>query len=107
MAAKIMLPLPAADCQNTPGRASAHRVSNAASCRCTTRLENAHGIPFREVLYPWHPWFGLSVAVHEAVGKSGGVVFRCTLSGSGASRGLEVPSWMFDRTACAAEVRFA
>jgi hypothetical protein len=28
------------------------------------------------------------------------VVFRCTLDGSQADRGLEVPAWMFDRTAC-------
>src|SRR5262245_46185798 len=30
-----------------------------------------------------------------------GVVFRCTLSGSEADRGLEIPAWMFDRTVCA------
>jgi hypothetical protein len=56
-------------------------------------------------LYPWHPWFGLQVAIHEAVEKADGVVFRCTMSGSGADRWLEVPAWMFERTACPEQVR--
>jgi hypothetical protein len=40
------------------------------------------------------------VAIHEAIEKTDGVVFRCTLSGSAADRWLEVPAWMFDRAAC-------
>ena len=32
--------------------------------------------------------------------RLGDVVFRCTLDGSQADRWLEVPAWMFDRTAC-------
>ncbi|MET4236767.1 hypothetical protein ABIA85_010088, partial [Bradyrhizobium sp. LA6.10] len=35
-----------------------------------------------------------------AVDKAGDVAFRCTLDGSQADRWLEVPAWMFDRTAC-------
>jgi hypothetical protein len=54
----------------------------------------------RELLYPWHPWFELQVAIHEAIEKADGVVFRCTLSGSDADRWLEVPAWMFERAAC-------
>ena len=65
---------------------------------CTTKLENGHGTEFREVLYRWHPWLGLRVAVHEAVSRSDGIVFRCTLTGGG--RRLELPAWMFDRAAC-------
>ena len=42
----------------------------------------------------------MRVAIHGAVDKTDGVVFRCTLSGSAADRWLEVPAWMFDRTAC-------
>jgi hypothetical protein len=42
----------------------------------------------------------LQVAIHEAVDKADGVVFRCALNGSAADRWLEVPAWMFDRTAC-------
>lgn len=83
------------------------RRRSASGCRgrcavvqcCTTRLENAHGTEFREVLYRWHPWFGRRVAVHEAVGRLGGIVFRCTLTGGGG-RQLELPAWMFDRAAC-------
>ena len=44
----------------------------------------------RELLYPWHPWFAHRVAVHEAIGKSNDLVFRCTLSGSDADRSVEV-----------------
>lgn len=51
---------------------------------------------FREVLYRWHSWFGLRVAVHETVSRSDGIVFRCTLTGGGG-RQLELPAWMFDR----------
>ena len=75
--------------------------SNVDDGDCTTRLENTHGTEFREVLYPWHPWFALCVGVHEAIEKSDGVVFRCNRSGSDADRWLEVPAWMFDRSACA------
>jgi hypothetical protein len=51
-------------------------------------------------LYPWRPWFGLQVGVHEAIDKSDRVVFRCSLSGLDTDRWLEVPAWMFDRSAC-------
>ena len=67
---------------------------------CTTTFKNAHETVFRELHYRWHPWFGLQVAIHEAVDKADGVVFRCTLSGSAADRWLEVPAWMFDRARC-------
>jgi len=80
---------------------SACSAPGAAAHCCTTRLENAHGTEFQELLYPWHPWFGLRVGTHEAIDKSDGIVFRCSLSGSDADRWLEVPAWMFDRSACA------
>src|SRR5215471_7890278 len=67
---------------------------------CTTTLENTHGTEFRELLYPWHPWFGLLVGIHAAIDKSDGIAFRCSLSGADADRWLEVPAWMFDRPAC-------
>ena len=82
--------------------ASANRGSNADARHCTTAFKNAHGTIFRELLYPWHPWFAHRVAVHEAIGKPNEVVFRCTLSGSDAGRSVEIPAWMFDRTVCAA-----
>ena len=40
------------------------------------------------------------MAIHEAIDKADGIVFRCTLSGSAADRWLEVPAWMFDRARC-------
>ena len=67
---------------------------------CTTRFENAHRTALREVLYRHHPWFGRQVWVHGAVDKGGFVVFRCSLEESQVDRWLEVPAWMFDRTAC-------
>jgi hypothetical protein len=42
----------------------------------------------------------MDVAVHEAIAKTDGVIFRCTLSGLDADRWLEVPAWMFERVAC-------
>jgi hypothetical protein len=75
-------------------------MSVGGSCR-TTKLENTHGTEFRELQYLWHPWFGLQVAVHEAINRSDAIVFRCNLSGSDADRWLEIPAWMFDRSACA------
>jgi hypothetical protein len=68
---------------------------------CTTRLENTHGTEFRELLYRWHPWFGLRIDVHEAIERPDGRVFRCTVSGSNEDRWLELQAWMFDRSACA------
>src|ERR1700724_1278011 len=66
----------------------------------TTRFENAHRTVLREVLYRHHPWCGRRVLIHVAVDKDVFVVFPCTLEESQADRGLEVPAWMFDRTAC-------
>src|SRR5712671_2706679 len=65
------------------------RGSGVDAQHCTTAFKNAHGTIFRELLYPWHPWFAHRVAVHEAIGKSNEVVFRCTLSGSDAGRAVE------------------
>jgi hypothetical protein len=50
---------------------------------------------------PVSMWFARRVAVHEAIGKSKDLVFRCTLSGSDVGRSVEIPAWMFDRTVCA------
>ncbi len=79
---------------------SCRQGSNAAGGDCTTTFENAHRTVLREILYRHHPWFGRRVCVHETVDKADNVVFRCTPDGSQAERWLEVPAWMFDRTAC-------
>jgi hypothetical protein len=50
----------------------------------TTRRDNAHSTEIgqeREVLYPWHPWAGCIVRVHEAVEKVDGTVLRCSREG--------------------------
>ena len=77
-----------------------NRAKSAGASDCTTKLENTHGTEFRELLYSWHPWFGLRVCVHAVVEKSDGVAFRCSVTGSNVDRWLEVPAWMFDRSAC-------
>jgi hypothetical protein len=38
---------------------------------CTTRQHNAHRTEEREILYPWHPWFGRVVFVDEMVSRGG------------------------------------
>jgi hypothetical protein len=70
------------------------------SC-CTTRLQNTHGTEEREVLYPWHPWVGCIVQIHKVVEKASGNVARCSREGAAVCRALELPTWMFDRAACA------
>src|SRR5271169_3315948 len=55
-----------------------------------------------QLLYPWHPWAGCLVNVHEVVEKAGREIFRCSLSGRASGRWLEIPAWMFDRAARAA-----
>src|SRR5882762_10211079 len=77
-------------------------MTDAFRCRCTTRRRNAHGITECELLYPWHPWAGCLVHIHEVVKKAGIEVFRCSLSGQASGRRLEIPAWMFDRAARAA-----
>jgi hypothetical protein len=80
---------------------SCRQGSSAVAGRCTTKLETAHRTEFRELLYPWHPWSGFRIGIHEAVERPGGVVFRCDLKASESERWLEIPAWMFDRSACA------
>src|SRR3954454_8886091 len=88
-----------------PSSACGCSTPGAGARCCRTGFANAHGTVFRELLYSWHPWCGLQVAVHEAINKPDGVAFRCTLTGSGGDRGLEVPAWMFDRATCPDQTR--
>ena len=71
----------------------------AADPHYTTLSRNAHRTEERELLYPWHPWAGRRVHVHEMVEKAGWAAFRCSLTGIASDRWLEVPVWMFDRVA--------
>src|SRR5216683_29109 len=95
-----MLPRPAADGRSRRGPASERQGSNAASPNCRSRQQNAHVTEERRVLYPWHPWFGLTVHVHEAVERRGTSTFRCSLDGRVTGRWLELPAWMFELAAC-------
>src|SRR4029077_13734125 len=72
----------------------------ATGRHCTRRRDNAHKIEEREVLYPWHPWFGRVVHVREVIEKRAGGVLHWSLDGSASARWLELPKWMFDRAAC-------
>src|SRR5712671_3934991 len=94
-----MLPQPAADGRNRRDPAFERQGSNAGACDCTRRRDNAHKIDEREVLYPWHPWFGRVVHVREVIEKRAGGIVHCSLDGSASARWLELPKWMFDRAA--------
>jgi hypothetical protein len=80
-------------------------MTGAFSQYCTTRQHNAHRTEEREVLYPWHPWFGRVVFVHETTKRGGAGVLRCSQSSEEGARCLETPEWMFDRAACCGMVR--
>ena len=74
--------------------------SNEVGGDCTTRRQNAHRTEERKVLYLWHPWAGCIVRIHEVIEKVAGDLARCSHDGA-ADRLLELPIWMFDRSACA------
>ena len=68
--------------------------------RCTTGRHNTHVTEEREVLYPWHPWCGHVVHVHQALDRRASAYFRCSLEAGMTGRWLEVPAWMFERATC-------
>jgi hypothetical protein len=102
--AGVRLPSGSAGCtagRSMPDRASCRRGSGAAGGDCTTRRGNAHRTEERKVLYPWHPWAGCIVHIHEVIEKAAGDVFRCSHDDGASGRLLELPIWMFDRAVCA------
>jgi hypothetical protein len=76
------------------------RARNAGVQRCTSRQRNTHSTESRDVRYPWHPWFGRSVTVYEALTKGGHAICRCGFDDQRNDRSLEVPAWMFESAAC-------
>ena len=66
----------------------------------TSSQLNTHNIKLRDVCYPWHPWYGRSVVIHDAFVRHGQAVLRCTLEHEERSRALDIPQWMFDRALC-------
>ena len=101
----ITPPVSPARCRShRPRQAFCRRGPSAGAHCCRTRQRNAHrtvAAEEREVLYPWHPWSGHVVHVHEAVAKEAGGALRCSLEGGDAGRWLELPAWMLDRVSCA------
>jgi hypothetical protein len=59
-----------------------------------------HVTESRELRYPWHPWCGQVVYIHEVAEERGGRVFHCDLENPPSARCLTVPAWMFDRAVC-------
>src|SRR5258708_34301070 len=77
--AEVKLPGGMAAKRSRLDRVSFRQGSNADAGHCTRGFENAHRTILRELLYPWHPWFGKLVAIHEPIDKEGGVIFPGTL----------------------------
>jgi hypothetical protein len=73
---------------------------NAYVTADTTQQRNTHNIESREVRYPWHPWCGRVVAVHQTFAKNGWVVSHCSIEENAEARHLEIPEWMFDPVIC-------
>jgi hypothetical protein len=71
-----------------------------SSCACRSRQPNTHNTEFRDVCYPWHPWFGRTVAVYEVLVKQGQSVCRCGLEEERSRLAVEIPTWMFEPAAC-------
>jgi hypothetical protein len=86
-------------------RARLSRAKRGSGPHCTTRQHNTHRTEEREVLYPWHPWFGRRVFVHEVLVRGNQRVFRCSEAVQAADRRLAIPEWMFERAACCGMAR--
>jgi hypothetical protein len=76
------------------------RGSGARGGRCTSQQSNTHSTESREVLYPWHPWFGRAVWIFARRMAYGRMVVHCGLEPRHESRGVEIPQWMFDTAVC-------
>lgn len=94
---------PARPAATPPSAARSPRPSGRADGAApgnTTARQKAHGTEVREVLYPWHPWFGQRVTVVETFRRSDHAISRCRLDADPSGRALELPQWMLDRAAC-------
>ncbi len=58
--------------------------TDGCGSRCTSRRRKTHKTVIRTVCYPWHPWFGQSVLVHESLSCCRSTTF----SASSCSRDL-------------------
>jgi hypothetical protein len=70
---------------------------------CRTPRHKTHSIAAGEelaVAYPWHPWAGRTVRIHEVIERAAGAAARCSLVAASVARVQEVPVWMLDTVAC-------
>jgi hypothetical protein len=70
---------------------------------CITPHQKAHGTEAGdevEVVYPWHPWVGRTVCVHEVVERGAIASARCSLAGAAPVRIRELALWMLDAAGC-------
>ena len=89
------------DLTQMPARSgSGCRSRCADGPHCRRRHHNTHVTERREVLYPWHPWFGMTVHIHQVVEKGRIGTLRCSVNDAASGRWLELPAWMFDRAIC-------
>ncbi len=49
---------------------------------------------------PWHPWYGRTVAVREALIRRHQAVLHCGLEPDDGGKALEIPHWMVERVVC-------
>jgi hypothetical protein len=75
-------------------------TTGGSAPRCTSERGKAHVTEALGVLYPWHPWFGRTVYIHEVIERGDGRSFRCDLDTKQTARCMNVPAWMLDRAAC-------
>src|SRR5262249_17376224 len=61
---------------------------------------NTHNTEWRNVCYPWHPWFGRTVAVYEVFTRRGQSLCRCGLGEERPDRRVEFPTWMLESATC-------
>src|SRR5262245_13100387 len=87
-------------CQSARERAGRFLSPDDSVRSETTQQQNTHIRDLREICYPWHPWYGRTVAVRTELVRHGQAIAHCSLQDVQTDRGLEVPLWMFDIAVC-------
>lgn len=71
---------------------------------CAIPLQKTHNLSFepRQVCYPWHRWYGLTILTRGAGGAHADLAYFCKLPEAPLDVMLiEIPKWMFDTAHCA------
>ena len=71
---------------------------------CASHLRKTHNLTFqsKQLLYPWHRWYGLEVLTRKATGRFSDHVLWCRLPDDQPDVMLiAIPRWMFDSAICA------